>query len=58
MLRVGPSGSATGTAVEDIDPAARGPTAVRIWAVRHGEAEPPTWLLARRSLEAVPEVKY
>ena len=32
--------------------------AVRVWAVRHGEAGPPVWLLARRSLEAAPEVKY
>jgi SRSO17 transposase len=32
--------------------------AVRVWAVRHGEAGPPVWLLVRRSLEPVPEVKY
>ena len=32
--------------------------AVRVWAVRHGEAGPPVWLLARRSLGATPEVKY
>ena len=32
--------------------------AVRVWAVRHGEAGPPVWLLVRRSLEAAPEVKY
>ena len=32
--------------------------AIRVWAVRHGEAGPPIWLLMRRSLEAVPEVKY
>jgi SRSO17 transposase len=32
--------------------------AVRVWAVRHGEAGRPIWLLVRRSLEAVPEVKY
>ncbi len=32
--------------------------AVRVWAVRHGEAGPPIWLLVRRSLEPVPEVKY
>ena len=32
--------------------------AVRVWAVRHGEAGPPVWLLVRRSLEPTPEVKY
>jgi SRSO17 transposase len=32
--------------------------AVRVWAVRHGEAGPPIWLLMRRSLDPVPEVKY
>ena len=32
--------------------------AIRVWAVRHGEAGPLIWLLMRRSLEAVPEVKY
>ena len=32
--------------------------AVRVWAVRHGEAGPPIWLLVRRSLEPTPEVKY
>ena len=32
--------------------------AVRVWAVRHGQAGPPIWLLVRRSLEPVPEVKY
>ena len=32
--------------------------AVRVWAVRHGAAGPPVWLLVRRSLEPVPEVKY
>jgi SRSO17 transposase len=31
---------------------------VRAWAVRHGEAGPPIWLLVRRSLEATPEIKY
>jgi SRSO17 transposase len=31
---------------------------VRVWAVRHGAAGPPVWLLVRRSLEPVPEVKY
>jgi SRSO17 transposase len=41
---------------------ARGPlafefAAVRVWAVRHGAAGPPVWLLVRRSLEATPEVK-
>ena len=42
---------------------AKGPLAfefacVRAWAVRHGEPGPPIWLVVRRSLEAVPEVKY
>jgi len=32
--------------------------AVRVWAVRHGEAGPPVWLLVRRSLDPTPEVKY
>jgi SRSO17 transposase len=32
--------------------------AVRAWAVRHGKAGPPIWLLVRRSLEATPEIKY
>src|SRR3954447_12497800 len=32
--------------------------AVRVWAVRHGKAGPPIWLLVRRSLEATPEIKY
>jgi SRSO17 transposase len=32
--------------------------AVRVWAVRHGEAGPPIWLLIRRSLDEQPEVKY
>jgi SRSO17 transposase len=32
--------------------------AVRVWAVRHGTAGPPVWLLVRRSLEPTPEVKY
>ena len=41
---------------------ARGPlafelAAVRVWAVRHGGAGPPVWLLVWRSLEPVPEVK-
>lgn len=42
---------------------AKGPLAfefacVRVWAVRHGEAGPPIWLVVRRSLEATPEIKY
>jgi SRSO17 transposase len=32
--------------------------AVRVWAVRHGAAGLPIWLLVRRSLEATPEIKY
>jgi len=32
--------------------------AIRVWAVRHGEAGPPIWLLMRRSLDPEPEVKY
>jgi SRSO17 transposase len=32
--------------------------AVRVWAVRHGQAGPPVWLLVRRSLDPTPEVKY
>jgi SRSO17 transposase len=32
--------------------------AMRVWAVRHGAAGPPIWLLVRRSLEATPEIKY
>src|SRR4051795_6798197 len=32
--------------------------AVRVWAVRHGQAGPPIWLLVRRSLEEAPETKY
>lgn len=32
--------------------------AVRVWAMRHGEAGPPVWLLVRRSLDPTPEVKY
>ena len=31
---------------------------IRIWSVRHRHAGPPLWLLVRRSLEPVPEVKY
>ena len=31
---------------------------VRVWAVRHGAPGPPVWLVVRRSLEPVPEVKY
>ena len=42
---------------------AKGPLAfefarVHVWAVRHGEAGPPVWLLVRRSLDPTPEVKY
>jgi SRSO17 transposase len=32
--------------------------AVRVWAVRHRKPGPPIWVLVRRSLEEVPEVKY
>ena len=32
--------------------------AVRVWAVRHRKAGPPIWLVARRTLEPIPEVKY
>ena len=32
--------------------------AVRAWAVRHRRPGPPIWLLIRRSLEPVPEIKY
>jgi SRSO17 transposase len=32
--------------------------AARVWAVRHGQAGPPVWLLIRRSLDPTPEVKY
>jgi hypothetical protein len=28
--------------------------AVRVWAVRHGQAGPPVWLVVRRSLDATP----
>ena len=31
---------------------------LRVWSVRHRHAGPPLWLLIRRSLERVPEVKY
>jgi SRSO17 transposase len=31
---------------------------LRVWSVRHRRAGPQLWLLIRRSLEAVPEVKY
>lgn len=31
---------------------------LRVWCVRHRHAGPKVWLLIRRSLEAVPEVKY
>jgi SRSO17 transposase len=42
---------------------AKGPLAfefarLRVWSVRHRHAGPPLWLLIRRSLERVPEVKY
>jgi SRSO17 transposase len=42
---------------------AKGPLAfefarLRVWSVRHRHAGPPLWLLIRRSLEFVPEVKY
>lgn len=48
--------------VLQIRPGANGPlafefAAVRVWAVRHGEAGPPIWLLVRRSLEPTPEIK-
>lgn len=32
--------------------------AVRVWAVRHGKAGPPLWLMIRRSLAGEPELKY
>jgi SRSO17 transposase len=46
----------------EIRQGAKGPlafafAAVRVWAVRHGAAGPPIWLLVRRSLEATPEIK-
>jgi SRSO17 transposase len=31
---------------------------LRVWSVRHRHAGPPLWLVIRRSLERVPEVKY
>jgi SRSO17 transposase len=42
---------------------AKGPLAfefarLRVWSVRHRHAGPPGWLLIRRSLEPIPEVKY
>jgi SRSO17 transposase len=42
---------------------AKGPLAfefarLRVWSVRHRHAGPALWLLIRRSLERVPEVKY
>jgi SRSO17 transposase len=42
---------------------AKGPLAfefarLRVWSVRHRHAGPPVWLLIRRSLERVPEIKY
>ena len=30
----------------------------RVWSVRHRHAGPPLWLVIRRSLEPVPEIKY
>jgi SRSO17 transposase len=47
----------------EIRQGAKGPltfefAAVRVWAVRHGDAGAPIWLLVRRSLEATPEIKY
>lgn len=33
-------------------------TRLRVWSVRHRHAGPQAWLLIRRSLEPVPEVKY
>jgi SRSO17 transposase len=47
----------------DLGPGAKGPlcyefAAVRVWAVRHRKAGAPVWLVARRSLEPTPEVKY
>jgi SRSO17 transposase len=47
----------------NLGPGAKGPlcyefAAVRVWAVRHGEAGPPVWLVVRRSLDETPEVKY
>jgi SRSO17 transposase len=33
-------------------------TRLRVWSVRHRRAGPEVWLLIRRSLERVPEVKY
>jgi SRSO17 transposase len=32
--------------------------AIRVWATRHRKPGPPCWLVVRRSLEAVPEMKY
>jgi SRSO17 transposase len=32
--------------------------AVRVWSMRHRKPGPPAWLLIRRSLEEVPELKY
>jgi len=42
---------------------AKGPLAfefarLRVWSVRHRRAGPPLWLLIRRSLERVPEIKF
>ena len=42
---------------------AKGPVAfefarLRVWSVRHRRTGPPLWLLIRRSLEQVPEIKF
>jgi hypothetical protein len=42
---------------------AKGPVAfefarLRVWSVRHRRAGPPLWLLIRRSLEQIPEIKF
>jgi SRSO17 transposase len=59
---------AAGTAASDwqviqLREGAKGPLAfefirLRVWSVRHRHAGPPLWLLIRRSLERVPEIKY
>jgi SRSO17 transposase len=33
-------------------------TRLRVWSVRHRHAGPPLWLVIRRSLERVPEIKF
>src|SRR3954451_2599557 len=55
-----PAGSWSRLQVRD---GAKGPlafefAAVRVWAVRHRRPGPAIWLLIRRSLEPVPEIKY